>query len=87
MWGVALRFASEPAKTLSGAVATEAEALSRFDAQGRGMVRLTVDGEVKSLLAYLEPEDVRKRITVSPGDRLVVTGVDTRKNTCRVTRL
>jgi hypothetical protein len=87
MWGIVLRFASKPAATLTGAVATEAEALSRFDAQGRGMVRLTVDGEVKSLLAYLEPEDTSKGIAVSPGDPLVVTGVDTKKNTCRVTRL
>jgi hypothetical protein len=87
MWGVVLRFASKPAETLRGAVATDAEALSRFDTQGRGMVRITVDGEVKSLLAYLEPEDTKQGIVVSPGDRLVVTGVDEKKNTCRVTRL
>jgi hypothetical protein len=87
MWGIVLRFASNPAETLRGAVATDAEALSRFDARGRGMVRVTVDGEVKSLLAYLEPEDTSKGIVVSPGDRLVVTGVDEKKNTCRVTRL
>jgi hypothetical protein len=87
MWGVVLRFASKPAATLRGAVATDAEALSRFDAHGRGMVRVTVDGEVKSLLAYLEPEDTKQGIAVSPGDRLVVTGVDEKKNTCRVTRL
>jgi hypothetical protein len=87
MWGLALRFASKPAETLSGAVATEAEAMSRFDAQGRGMVRVTVDGEVKRLLAYLEPDDREKGIVVTPGDRLVVTSVDGKKNTCRVTRL
>jgi len=87
MWGLALRFASKPAETLSGAVASEAEAMSRFDAQGRGMVRVTVDGEVKRLLALLESDDREKGIVVTPGDRLVVTSVDGKKNTCRVTRL
>jgi len=87
MWGLALRFASKPAETLSGAIASEAEAMSRFDAQGRGMVRVTVDGEVKRLLALLESDDREKGIVVTPGDRLVVTSVDGKKNTCRVTRL
>ena len=92
-WGVRplmtfiLGFASRPAQNLSGAVATEAEAMSRFDAQGRGMARVVIDGEVKRLLAYLEKEDVQKGVAVSTGDRLLVMDVDVQKNTCRVTRL
>lgn len=82
LFRLALRFASQPAATLAGAVATEAIADSRFDPAGAGIVRATVDGQVVRLLAQLdEPTDV------APGERLVVTSVDPQKNTCRVTRL
>ena len=92
-WGVRplmtllLGFASRPAQNLTGVIATEAEAMSRFDTQGRGMARVVVDGEVKRLLAYLDKEDVQKGVAVSTGDRLLVMDVDAQKNTCRVTRL
>lgn len=82
LFRLALRFASQPAQTLAGAVATEAVADSRFDPAGTGIVRTTVDGQVVRLLAHLdEPGEV------VPGERLVVTSVDTQKNTCRVMRL
>ena len=85
--GLLLRFASKPAKTLSGVVAQEAEVVSRFDARGRGVVRVTVDGQSARLLAHLETDDQDKVATIAPGDRLVVTGVDRKTNTCRVTVL
>lgn len=87
LWSLMFKFASKPAETLSGAVAAEAVAASRFDAQGRGVVRLTVDGQTTRVLAYLEPQDREKAASVALGDSLIVTSVDARKNTCRVTCL
>lgn len=87
LWGLVFRFASKPAETLTGAVAAEAIAVSRFDAQGRGVVRVTVDGQLVRLLAYLDRQDREKGVTVVPGDKLVVTGVDGKCNTCTVARL
>lgn len=80
--GFALKFASKPAQTLCDAVAGDAEATSRFDERGQGIVKLTVDGRLVRLLAQLDSP-----AAVAPGDRLVVLSVDTRRNTCRVARL
>lgn len=79
-----MRFASEPATNLEGAKASEATVQSRFDAQGRGMVSLTVDGQIRRVLAVLVDGD---REQVQVGDKVVVVEVDTRRNTCRVARL
>jgi translation initiation factor IF-1 len=81
------RFAARPAETITGIVAKEAEAMGQFDAQGRGIVRAVVDGQVVRLLAHLEPEDRAKGVSILSGDKVVVTSVDTQKNTVRVTRL
>jgi len=85
LWGLIFQFASTPSRALEGMVAQSAEALTRFDARGQGLVRLTIDGQLVRVLATLEADagapDVR------PGDRLLVTGVDGRANTCRVSRL
>ncbi|MDX1931476.1 MAG: hypothetical protein SFU56_02610 [Capsulimonadales bacterium] len=80
-------FASKPAATLSAAVAREGEADSRFDREGRGIVRLNVDGQIVRILAQLEPEEIREGEPVTAGQKLVVTAIDRRRNTCRVTRL
>jgi hypothetical protein len=80
-------FASKPAETLAGAVAREAEAVSRFDTQGRGIVTIPVDGQIVRLLAHLDPDAKEKGHEIAPGDRLLVTAVDNRRNTCTVTRL
>lgn len=78
----ARRFESKPAGTLKAVVAKEAVADSRFDERGRGIVTVTVDGQLVRLLADIdEPGEVR------PGDRLTVTEIDGAKNTCKVTRL
>ena len=79
-----LRFASDPAKNLEGARASEAIALSRFDASGQGMVSLTVDGQVRRVLAKLSEGEPREIVV---GEKLVVVDVDTKRNTCRVARL
>lgn len=80
-------YASTPATNLAGAIATEAVAQNRFDAQGRGLVRLALDGEIVRLLAYLEPEDHAKGVVVAPGEKLTVTRIDEGTNTCHVTKL
>lgn len=87
LWGLIFKFASNPAETLSGAVAREAVATGHFNAAGQGIVQVTVDGEYVRLLARLETEDKDRGISVSSGDKLVVTSVDEKRNTCRVTRL
>ncbi len=83
--GLMLRFASTPSLALEGTLAREAEALTSFDAAGKGLVRLNVDGQTVRVLATLEPDD--RAVGVRPGERLVVTQVDGRSNSCRVARL
>ncbi len=80
--GVALKFASKPAETLSDSIAASAEATGRFDERGQGIVQLVIDGRLVRLLARLDSP-----AEVLPGEKLVVLSVDTRRNTCRVTRL
>ncbi len=80
--GVALKFASKPAETLSDSVAASAEATGRFDERGQGIVQLVIDGRLVRLLARLDSP-----AEVLPGEKLVVLSVDTRRNTCCVTRL
>ncbi len=87
LWGFLFRFASTPSTALAGTVAKEAEALSSFDAAGKGLVRVTVDGQIVRILATLESDDRTEAPTIHPGDRLTVTSVDGRTNSCRVTRL
>ncbi len=85
LWGLVFRFASTPGAALEGAVAGQCEALGRFDAQGRGLVKLSIDGQRARVLAFLEESDRSQAVT--PGEHLTVISVDTRANTCRVARL
>ena len=87
VWGLIFQFASTPAGALEGTVAGVAEALTRFDASGKGLVRLNVDGQIVRVLAYLEPDERGEAVLVKPGDTLTVISVDGRANTCRVARL
>ena len=82
LWKAVRQFESKPAENLSASVAREAIADSRFDASGKGIVTVKVDGQVVRLLAQLE-----EIVPVAPGDKLVVTKIDGVKNTCRVTKL
>ncbi len=87
LWNVMFRFASTPSTALAGTVAKEAEALTRFDATGKGLVRVTIDGQIVRILATLEADDRTEAPVIHPGDRLTVTSVDGRTNSCRVARL
>jgi membrane protein implicated in regulation of membrane protease activity len=87
VWALIFRFASKPSQALEGTTGKSAEAVSAFDARGRGIVRLSIDGESVRVLARLDPDDVAAGTQVRPGDTLVVTQVDARSNACTVTRL
>jgi hypothetical protein len=81
-----LNFASKPSAGLEGMVALDAEAVSRFDESGRGIVRVNMEGLVVQLLAHLEPDEVGHGAVVQKGDRVIVTEVNAKSNTCRVSR-
>ncbi|MGH7936670.1 MAG: hypothetical protein ACREF8_06645 [Chthoniobacterales bacterium] len=87
IWRVLFGFASNPARTLESAVLEEVEAVTNFDQRGQGLVALQLDGEVVQLLASLSPNEQRTGARVRAGDRLSITGVNAKRNSCTVTRL
>lgn len=86
MFGLLLRFASEPSSGLEGMISQLAEAATGFDAQGRGLIKLTLDGQTTQVLASLDPDELNAGIKVKKGDSLVVLEVDPTRNVCRVSR-
>lgn len=86
LMGFMFRFASQPSDGLEGTIAQPAEAISSFDSLGKGLVRLTLDGQHIQLLAMLDDSEVQKGVKVHKGEQLFVIDVDPAKNTCRVTR-
>lgn len=81
-----LRFESRQSEGLEGSVAQEVEAITKFDGNGRGLVRLCLDGQIVQVLGILDPEEIKRGVTVAKGDPLLVLDVDAARNTCRVTR-
>ena len=81
-----MKFVSRESKGLEGSVASEAEAVVHFDDHGRGIVRLTLDGQIIQLLATLEPTELARGVTVAKGDKVFILEVDAARNTCRVSR-
>ena len=86
MLGLVFRFASKPSLALEGTRAKTAEAASKFDESGRGVVTVNVDGQVVRVLANLEAEDRPNAGLIKPGDSLTVTAVDGHSNSCTVAR-
>ncbi len=84
--GALLKFESRQSEGLEGSVAQRVEAISRFDAQGRGLVRVALDGQLVQVLAHLDPEERARGVVVAKGDPLLVVDIDAAQNTCRVTR-
>ncbi len=80
------KFVSTPSEGLEGVVAKPAEAVINFDANGRGLVRIKFDGAETQILGMLEPHEVEAGVKVRKGDNLLVIEVDSKRNTCRVTR-
>ncbi len=87
LMGLLFRFASTPSSALEGTLGSEAEVTTAFDASGRGVVSLLLDGQLVRLLATLEESDRAIRTAIRPGEKLVVTSIDTAANSCRVARL
>jgi len=86
LFGLLVMFASKPSKGLEGVVALSAEAVTGFDAQGRGLVKVALDGQLVQFLARLTAEEIASGIKVQKGDQVVVTEVNAKANTCSVTR-
>jgi hypothetical protein len=78
-------WASLPAKTLDDAVLETGTAVTNFDRQGFGMVRLRLDGQVIQLLGQLAPEDQAGPRVVS-GESLFIRSVDSGRQRCVVCR-
>jgi hypothetical protein len=79
------KWASLPAKTLSDAMLENGTAVTDFDSQGYGLVRLNLDGQVVQLLGQLPPEE-RGGDRVRSGETLFVRSVDPAKQRCVVCR-
>lgn len=81
-----MRFASQPSSGLEGMISKAAEAVTAFDKQGRGLIRLTLDGQTSQVLATLDPGELAAGVRVNRGDPLVVLEVDGARGVCRVSR-
>jgi hypothetical protein len=81
-----MNFASKESEGLEGQIAHPAEALCRFDAQGKGLVRVTLDGQISQLLAELDPDELSAGVEVHKGDEVLVIEVDSKAGKCRVSR-
>jgi hypothetical protein len=84
VWKFLFRFESRPALMLESAVMEEAEAMMDFDAQGHGLVRIELDGQVVQLLGTLVPEERSSARRIRRGDLLRVEDVDAARNRCTV---
>jgi hypothetical protein len=82
-----MSFASEPAQGLEGSLMQSAEAVTAFDANGEGLVRVLVDGQSIDVLARLTEEERREGARVLRGQTVRIEDVDTRSNRCKVSRL
>ena len=84
---LAMGFASEPAQGLDGTLLQNAEAITNFDANGEGLVRVLVDGQSVDVLARLTEEERRQGARVVRGQSVLVEDIDTHRNRCTVSRL
>jgi hypothetical protein len=84
LWNALFRFESTPALTLESAVASEAKAVSNFDANGQGLIAIEMDGQVVQLLGTLQADDRAMSGRVAAGTRLRVEEVDAARNRCTV---
>jgi hypothetical protein len=82
-----MNFASEPARGLGGTLLQSAEAITSFDANGEGLVRVLVDGQSVDVLARLTDEERREGAHVARGQSVRIEDVDPHHNRCTVSRL
>lgn len=84
IWNFTFRFASKPALTLESALLGEATAVTKFDANGQGIIAIEVDGQMVHLLGTLQSDDRALGAKVLVGARLRVEDVDAARNRCTV---
>jgi len=84
VWNFFFRFGSEPALTLESAVTDVATAVTGFNQQGEGVVKIELDGQIVQVLARLSPADRATGTRVHAGDTVVVEEVDVARNCCTV---
>jgi hypothetical protein len=84
VWNFFFRFGSEPALTLESAVTDVATAVTGFNQQGEGVVKIELDGQIVQVLARLSPADRATGARVHAGDTVVVEEVDAVRNCCTV---
>ena len=87
IWNLAFRFASNPALTLESALMGEATAVTRFDANGQGLIAIEVDGHLIQVLGTLQKTDIPQLGRVQVGARLRIEDVDAARNRCTVSLL
>jgi hypothetical protein len=84
IWKFLFRFESKPALMLESLVMEEAQAMMDFDAQGQGLIKLELDGQVVQLLGTLAPEDRSQSRRIRRGDVLRIEDFDAARNRCTV---
>lgn len=87
LWKLALRFASNPATTLDGAIESDAIAVSNFDRNGQGIIAVEVDGHIQQVLATLTAADRATGARVRAGQRVRIEEVDGERQRCSVSLL
>jgi hypothetical protein len=84
LWNFGMRFESAPALTLESAVGSEASVVSRFDADGRGLISVELDGQVIQLLGTLKESDRAMGARLGAGSQVRIEEVDAQRNRCVV---
>jgi len=84
VWNFFFRFGSEPALTLESAITDTATAVTSFNLDGEGLVKIELDGQIVQVLARLAPADRGSGVRVRSGDTLIVEEVDAVRNRCVV---
>jgi len=84
IWKFVFRFESKPALMLESLVMEEAQAMMDFDAQGQGLIKLELDGQVVQLLGSLAPEERATSRRIRRGDVLRIEDFDAARNRCTV---
>src|SRR3954447_20629723 len=69
LWSLVSRFESDPALTLESGIMDDAEAVTGFNRQGEGLVRLDLDGQVVQLLGVLTATEHAAGVRGAAGDR------------------
>src|SRR3954469_3002347 len=86
LWRFLFRFESRAAATLESSIEDEARAVTGFDANGRGLVAVEVDGQVVQLLATLAPDERARGTRIRSGDLVRIAEVDAARGRCTVTQ-